>query len=348
MAYKRISPQPVVEGGTGVQSNTAYAVLCGGTTTTNPIQSIAGVGTAGQLLTSNGAGALPTFQNAAASSISITGNSGGALTGNSFTFTGGTTGLLFSGAGTTETLTGTLAIANGGTNATSMATTDGVVYYDGTRLVTTSAGTAGQVLTSNGAGVAPTYQAAAGGVTGPGSSTDRAIATWNGTGGTALFNNSTVIIDSTGRLTNTAQPAFSAYVSSTINNVTGDGTIYTIVFDTSLFDQGSNFNTGTGIFTAPVAGKYMFCANVTLSDIGAAHTDGVMLFVSNTHQYATCYGTTFAQSASGLLGYTATIITSMAVNDTMQVEVQVAGGTKTVDVFGSSNIYSGFSGYLLC
>lgn len=52
----------VAGGGTGATSFTAYAVLCGGTTTTNPIQSIASVGTAGQLLTSNGAGALPTFQ----------------------------------------------------------------------------------------------------------------------------------------------------------------------------------------------------------------------------------------------------------------------------------------------
>lgn len=57
----------------------------------------------------------------------------------------------------------TIPIADGGTNATSMATTDGVVYFDGTRLVTTSAGTATQVLTSNGAGVAPTFQAASGG-----------------------------------------------------------------------------------------------------------------------------------------------------------------------------------------
>jgi hypothetical protein len=53
---------PVSAGGTGVSSNTAYAVLCGGTTATNPIQSIASVGTTGQVLTSNGAGALPTMQ----------------------------------------------------------------------------------------------------------------------------------------------------------------------------------------------------------------------------------------------------------------------------------------------
>lgn len=52
----------VAGGGTGVTSNTAYAVLCGGTTATGAIQSIAGVGSAGEVLTSNGAGALPTFQ----------------------------------------------------------------------------------------------------------------------------------------------------------------------------------------------------------------------------------------------------------------------------------------------
>jgi hypothetical protein len=61
----------VSAGGTGVSSNTAYAVLCGGTTATNPIQSIASVGTAGQVLTSNGAGALPTMQAAFVSGMII-------------------------------------------------------------------------------------------------------------------------------------------------------------------------------------------------------------------------------------------------------------------------------------
>jgi hypothetical protein len=52
----------ITRGGTGIASATAYAVLCGGTTTTGAFQSVASVGTAGQILTSNGAGALPTFQ----------------------------------------------------------------------------------------------------------------------------------------------------------------------------------------------------------------------------------------------------------------------------------------------
>lgn len=159
MTYKRISPAPVVEGGTGANTLTSHGVLLGNTTGAITATT---AGTTGQVLTGV-TGSAPTFQSPAASSITITGNSGGGLTGSSFTFTGGTTGLTFSGAGTTETLVGTLAIANGGTNATSMTNTDGVVYYDGTRLVTTTVGTATHVLTSNGPGVAPTFQVGGGG-----------------------------------------------------------------------------------------------------------------------------------------------------------------------------------------
>ena len=59
---------PVTKGGTGLTSATAYALLAGGTTSTGAVQSLAGVGTSGQVLTSNGAGALPTFQTPTVSS----------------------------------------------------------------------------------------------------------------------------------------------------------------------------------------------------------------------------------------------------------------------------------------
>ncbi len=53
----------VAHGGTGVALLTAFAVLVGGITSTSPVQSVASVGTAYQVLTSNGAGALPSMQN---------------------------------------------------------------------------------------------------------------------------------------------------------------------------------------------------------------------------------------------------------------------------------------------
>lgn len=61
-------PETVATGGTGKTSLTAFAPLFGGTTSTAPIQS-GTVGTAGQVLTSNGDGVLPTFQAAAGGGI---------------------------------------------------------------------------------------------------------------------------------------------------------------------------------------------------------------------------------------------------------------------------------------
>jgi hypothetical protein len=51
----------------------------------------------------------------------------------------------------TTGVTGTLPIANGGTNSTSTPTAGGATYGTGSAFAFTSAGTAGQVLLSNGA-----------------------------------------------------------------------------------------------------------------------------------------------------------------------------------------------------
>ena len=112
-------------GGTGVSTLTQYGVLIGNAAT--DIQALA-VGVTNQVLLGN-TGANPSW---------------GAVD-------------------LTTDITGVLPIANGGTNANTMATTYGVNYFDGTSIVTSAVGTAAQVLTSNGVGVAPTFQAASGG-----------------------------------------------------------------------------------------------------------------------------------------------------------------------------------------
>jgi hypothetical protein len=66
----------VARGGSGRAIATAYAVLCGGTTSTGAHQSVASVGTSGQVLTSNGAGALPTFQTPTGTIFPATANQG--------------------------------------------------------------------------------------------------------------------------------------------------------------------------------------------------------------------------------------------------------------------------------
>ena len=64
----------------------------------------------------------------------------------------------------TTGVTGTLPIANGGTNGTATPTAGTIAYGTGTAYAFTATGTTGQVLTSNGSGT-PTWATPAGGVT---------------------------------------------------------------------------------------------------------------------------------------------------------------------------------------
>lgn len=249
---------------------------------------------------------------------------------------------------------GTASAFSTATYPATATTTGQILRADGTNWVGTTAtypntaGTSGNVLTSDGTNW--TSSAASGNVSGPGSSTDRAIATWNGTGGTALFNNSTTKIDSTGRQTNSAQPCFFAYLGTTVSSVTGDLTDYHIAYDSVSFDQGSNFTTGSAAkFTAPIAGKYMFSWGVLTQNV-VAQTSAICKFNStfNTATPTFCLPTPFA--TGGNFAMNGSIVISMAVNDTAFISVQLGGSTKTVNVNGTAlpTCSTFFSGYLIC
>lgn len=136
-----------------VSGTTDHAVQVGNAS--NSLTSIA-VGATNTVLLGN-TGADPSFgavPNAALSNSSITLTSGTGIS-----ITGSPVSL---GGAATVNLSVPVSIANGGTNATSMAVTDGTVYFDGTRLVTTATGTSGWVFTSQGAGLPPEFAPGAG------------------------------------------------------------------------------------------------------------------------------------------------------------------------------------------
>lgn len=84
----------VAGGGTGNTTFTAYSVIAAGTTATGAFQNVSGLGSSGNVLTSNGAGALPTWQ-AVSGPTYTTGtwtpvvNFGGATTGITYTVQNG-------------------------------------------------------------------------------------------------------------------------------------------------------------------------------------------------------------------------------------------------------------------
>lgn len=148
----------VPRGGTANSTFTAYSVICAGTTATGAFQNVSGVGTANQVLVSNGAAALPTWQ-------SVPGLTPAALTkvdDTNVTLTlGGTpTTALLQATSVTAGWTGQLSLTRGGTNASLTASTGGIVYSDASSLaILTGTATAGQIVRS-GASAAPTWSTA--------------------------------------------------------------------------------------------------------------------------------------------------------------------------------------------
>jgi len=73
-------------------------------------------------------------------------------------------------------------------------------------------------------------------------------------------------IDGSGRVTMPSQPAFAAYRYTTGQTISAD-VWTTCIFNTERFDIGSNYNTSTGIFTAPVTGRYQLNGLATVTGI---------------------------------------------------------------------------------
>ena len=72
----------------------------------------------------------------------------------------------------------------------------------------------------------------------------------------ATNSNTAMSVDTAGRVTTPARPAFLAFPSANFSTGTGAGT--TQVFNTTQHNVGGHYSTTTGKFTVPIAGVYLF------------------------------------------------------------------------------------------
>jgi hypothetical protein len=157
-----------------------------------------------------------------------------------------------------------------------------------------------------------------------------------------------MIISTSGAMTRPLQPAFLAYPSGTLSNVTGNSVAYTIAFNTEVFDRNGNFASNT--FTAPVTGIYFLCANAMYNNLGATPTSGELSIVTTNRTYTAGiinYGVVVDINAN--LIQEATYVCDVTAGDTATVRTTVNLGTQTVGLLGgTAPIYTQFSGYLIC
>lgn len=165
--------------------------------------------------------------------------------------------------------------------------------------------------------------------------------------GSALGANDTFVMTAAGERTMPLQPAFLAAVESTISNVTGDATEYTIVWDAEPFDQNGDFD-GTSTFTAPVTGRYRFESSIVMDDLAAAHDRSAMRIVTSNRSYVSQNSPGTCKDANDEYSEYITALTDMDAADTAYIIIVVSDGTKVVDILGggSSDPGNWFSGNL--
>ena len=141
-----------------------------------------------------------------------------------------------------------------------------------------------------------------------------------------------------GPVTKPLNPSFNARYPAVTN---GGGT--TIVFSSTHFNIGSHYNTSNGIFTAPVAGSYLFTFQI-LMDPSGTNDYARVLFARNGTSPDTTLGDTLETADYTQLqdyqtqGMTAVIF--LNANDTLRL---INNGNSPT--YGTS--YGSFSGYLL-
>jgi hypothetical protein len=317
-------PISVANGGTGDSSLTAYAVLCGGTTSTGNVQSIAGVGTSGQVLTSNGAGALPTFQPASGGSgITTVGD----VTSGSVAFNG-TAGTTLTS--TTAGLTLTTASNSGGNGANASLTAGTSTFGSGTGgavFITGGQGTLGGGIIEIAGGYASTSGTGGEAILIP--------------GGSASGSAGNIIIGSSGT-TGTGTNVAAGFVSIVNAPGTGTGGAGFVNIQSATYGLSSGTSTQTTVNRVYVNGVRSLTSTVFtgLATIDVAATTGNHWGGGFLYFVMECTDGTNYQVYSGQLSYS--IVATAGPTYTSQVvsltnSSAVSSGTLTVTPSFSGN-----------
>lgn len=143
-----------------------------------------------------------------------------------------------------------------------------------------------------------------------------------------------IVVDSNGIVTQPLQSAFTAYLNSTQSNVTGDGTVYKVPFNTEVYDQNSDYNNTTYTFTAPVDGVYLIEAAVSYAATASGTRNFLQAVTSNATINMAKHGSIIDSSSAAITSGSTT--TYMDAADTAYINFIVDNeGADTVDVYGT-------------
>ena len=154
-------------------------------------------------------------------------------------------------------------------------------------------------------------------------------------------------INNDGSVTNALQPSFLVTRNGASNNVTGNGTVFTLELVSEVFDVGDNWSTITFTYTFPVSGKWSLSARTGFSGVtAAADQASLAIITSNRTHTSTIINTNDLDETNSMI-VSGTF--DADVSDTATVTLTVSGeASDIVDVIGLiTDLQTHFSGHLL-
>ncbi len=157
-----------------------------------------------------------------------------------------------------------------------------------------------------------------------------------------------------GSVTIPLSPAFLAYQASTINNVTGNSTSYTLGVSgalTEVFDQQNNFTLGgssAATFTAPTDARYYLSINARVTNVNNSTNVYRAIITTSNRTYSSDNDGPISGGIA-INGLFLAAICDMDSSDTATFAVLVDGqGADTVGLGGNSSLRTFVCGRLVC
>ena len=138
-------------------------------------------------------------------------------------------------------------------------------------------------------------------------------------------------------------PGCLVYANANLPNVTGDGTVYQMACNTTLYDTWGNW--GGNSFTVPIAGKYRIKAVFALTNVQVANTryDAQILRTGSATTSVAVVANAYAEAtaAGGNNSVSVDCELMCAYGDVIAPKISVSGGALVVSLIGAAGtIYS--------
>lgn len=140
-------------------------------------------------------------------------------------------------------------------------------------------------------------------------------------------------------LNSATNPSCSIFNPAPITAVTGDGTVYTIVYPNAIYNNQAIANLSTGTITFPTGGVYLITGTLVITGTSASNTALLLNAVSTAKTYPLIIlGGLVTISSTSRIDLPFSQMIHASASDTMTMQLQVTGTLKGIAISTNNSL----------